>query len=180
MSIRMKLAAVAGCVALGVGVGCLWGAVENAKERLPEQVAAHFTLYGTADGWMAREAVVNSFVWVAAGFAVFVPAVLALLRWVLLRWANLPGSWKTEDGSGQRRVANFLLIQSLWWAGLSAAFWAVQIWVMTDANGKQPARVDTGMIIGSAAVFLLAITGVAGWTAAWAPAMAKEKESGDV
>jgi len=139
-----------------VVVGSITGIALTA-EWLPREVAAHFSLDGHVDGFVAH----NSYVAFAIGATVAVAALAAtLLRIVVLGFpdlVHLPNRSYWLAPEQRASTAKFLGSRALWLAALLSSFTLGLHLLVLQANHTSPARLEPVPLAALTIAFLAAL-----------------------
>jgi uncharacterized membrane protein len=124
----------------------------NASALLPQKVASHFGISGQADAWTDRGSFLTLFSCVVALQSGSIPVLATALSFALA-------------GEPRRRIVSHISFQSLWWFGLSMAFWTFMLRLFVRANLSQPPAFDNAMAFLAAGIYIVGILVVVVWTA---------------
>jgi hypothetical protein len=133
-------------------------------ERLPQRVATHFTMDGTADGWMDRREHLWYMTAVGLGIPLLIVGAFLLIRKVPSRFVNLPYReyWLAEE----RRPATdaWMTRAALWLCCGIILGMGVLHELILHANTLSPARLNSkevmfvlAIMMGSTVIFVIAM-----------------------
>ena len=148
----MRLSRVAAVLFALITVVVFSKVLVDASALLPQKVASHFGMSGQPDAWMARGSVLTLFAWVVALQSGSIPVLATVLSLALA-------------GKSRRRIGVHIAFQSLWWFGLSMAFWTFMLRLFVQANLAEPPVFDNAMAFLGAGIYIVGIIVVIVWTA---------------
>jgi hypothetical protein len=133
-------------------------------DRLPQRVATHFTLDGTADGWMQRHDHLRYMTGVGIGLPLFIVGIFLLVRKVPARFVNLPYReyWLAEE---RRPATDAWMTRAALWLGCGITLgMGVLHELILRANALTPAMLNSkevmfvvAIMMGSTVIFVIAM-----------------------
>jgi len=138
---------------------CFLATVAIDFPQLPERVATHFDLSGSANGWMSRPDHMISMVCMGFGLPTFISVIMLLMRVLPSSTLNVPHSayWRAPDN--YPRACQFMLRASFWY-GAGLMLWnALLSHSITKANQLTPPKLGNDQFI-PIMLFFLGITAI--------------------